>query len=203
MTLGNPTMFLTHWLELSGVDRLMATVSDEDHAASSHGPEEQESSELAFWSVVAPRRLAHEGCRRLGETGRPRRHEGDEGRGREPTSVRQPPPGRVFRGRRRRSIAWWEPEVLEEAQLAAAWLPPFERVGAHLEARTGSPRGTRPRANLVRGWHCFEERGGRRRRERWRRGAGGESRGPARPTASGCRWEAAVGVQREPSRRKG
>ena len=49
-------MFLTHWLELSGVDRLMAPVSDEDHQASSHGPEEQESSELAFWSVVAPRR---------------------------------------------------------------------------------------------------------------------------------------------------
>ena len=49
-------MLLTHWLELSGVDRLMAPVSDEDHqASSSHGPEEQESSELAFWSVVAPR----------------------------------------------------------------------------------------------------------------------------------------------------
>ena len=49
-------MFLTHWLELSGVDRLMAPVSDEDDRAASHGPEEQESSELAFWSVVAPRR---------------------------------------------------------------------------------------------------------------------------------------------------
>ena len=51
-------MFLTHWLELSGVDRLMAPVCDEDDRASSHGPEEQESSELAFWSVVAPRRPA-------------------------------------------------------------------------------------------------------------------------------------------------
>ncbi|EJK45939.1 hypothetical protein THAOC_35422, partial [Thalassiosira oceanica] len=55
------TMFLTHWLELSGVDRLMAPVSDEDRhrAASSsrqeEGPEEQERTELAFWSVVAPR----------------------------------------------------------------------------------------------------------------------------------------------------
>ena len=52
-------MFLTHWLELSGVDRLMAPVSDEDHASASHGPEEQESSELAFWSVVAPRSSRH------------------------------------------------------------------------------------------------------------------------------------------------
>ena len=49
-------MFLTHWLELSGVDRLMAPVSDGDCEASPHGPEEQESTELAFWSVVAPRR---------------------------------------------------------------------------------------------------------------------------------------------------
>ena len=50
-------MFLTHWLELSGVDRLMAPVSgNDDRAASPLGPEEQESSELAFWSVVAPRR---------------------------------------------------------------------------------------------------------------------------------------------------
>ena len=51
-------MFLTHWLELSGVDRLMAPVSDGVDRAASHGPEEQESSELAFWSVVAPRRPA-------------------------------------------------------------------------------------------------------------------------------------------------
>ena len=49
-------MFLTHWLELSGVDRLMAPVSDEGDRAASLGPEEQESTELAFWGVVAPRR---------------------------------------------------------------------------------------------------------------------------------------------------
>ena len=36
-------MFLTHWLKLSGVDRLMAPVSaEDDHASASHGPEEQE-----------------------------------------------------------------------------------------------------------------------------------------------------------------
>ena len=67
----HPTMFLTHWLELSGVDRLMALVSDEDHASASHGPEEQESTELAFWSVVAPRRPATSpGALRESGTGR-------------------------------------------------------------------------------------------------------------------------------------
>jgi len=84
---------------------------------------------------------------------------------------------------KRKTASTSSPEVLEEAQmLAAAWHPPFERVGAHIEAGTGRE----PRA-LLRGAEEAEAEGAVEEGSGWGEPRPGSTDGVRMPLGGGGR----------------